>query len=294
MQVDVEKLPKSTIKLTVTVPFAKVDEAFLEVKKAFCEQIEVPGFRKGHAPKEIAEAKIDEGKLNGEVINQLLPKSYSAAISEHHIHAISSPKIFLKQFEKGKDFIFEAEVATLPEVRIGDYRRRLEARGGRLDEGNGAKKVIYGPDGKAIGGGEEEEGAKIEKLFEALLESSEVEISPILVEQEVDRMMARLVDQLNGLGLTVERYLASQGKTGDALRKEYFDKSEKDLKLEFVLGRLIADEKISVSDQEVSDFIKAAPDEKTRLELEVEAKKRYIRAMLAKQKLIRKLIGEIE
>lgn len=288
MQINIEKLPKSTIKLTVTIPSSKVDEVFLEVKKAFCEQIEVPGFRKGNAPNELAEAKIDEGKLNGEVINQILPKSYSAAISEHHIQAISSPKIFLKQFEKGKDFIFEAEVATLPEVKINDLRLKIKEKVGQVS------KVVYGPDGKPTDGkeGKEEEEVKIEKLFEALLESSEVEVSPILVDQEVDRMMARLVDQLNGLGLTVERYLASQGRTKDALRKEYFDKSEKDLKLEFILGKLISDEKIDVSDQEISDFIKAAPDEKARRELEKEEKKRYIKAVLAKQKLIRNLLEE--
>jgi len=210
MQVNVEKLPKSTLKITVTVTSDKVLEEFNHVLDHFVDEAELPGFRKGNAPKKLVEEKIDQGKLNGEVINHILPESFRSAVSEHHIYAISSPKIMIKQFEKGKDFIYEAEVATIPEVKIGDYKNKVKEVLSKIK-----KTEILGADGKPISAkeGEKETGDdRVEVALKALNECSEVDLSPVLVNEEVERMLSRFLDQLGRLGLTIDRYLSSIGK----------------------------------------------------------------------------------
>lgn len=271
MQVNVEKLPKSTLKLTITVPSDKILEEFNHVINHFVDEAEIPGFRKGNAPKAMVEEKIDQGKLNGEVINHILPESFRSAVSEHHIYAISSPKIMIKQLEKGKDFIYEAEVATIPEVKIGDYKNKVKEALSNVTK--------------------ETEKDKVGVALKALNDCSEVDLSPVLVNEEIERMLSRFLDQLGHLGLTVDRYLTSIGKKPEDLRNDYATEAEKNLKLEFILSKLIIEEKIEVTDEEIKKAIEATPDEKTRIELEKPEQKAYIRAVLAKQKMIDRLLN---
>jgi len=288
MQVNVEKLPKSTLKITVTVTSDKVLEEFNHVLDHFVDEAELPGFRKGNAPKKLVEEKIDQGKLNGEVINHILPESFRSEVSEHHIYAISSPKIMIKQFEKGKDFIYEAEVATIPEVKIGDYKNKVKEVLSKIK-----KTEILGADGKPISAkeGEKETGDdRVEVALKALNECSEVDLSPVLVNEEVERMLSRFLDQLGRLGLTIDRYLSSIGKKPEDLRAEYSEEAERNLRLEFILGKLITEEKVEVTEEEIKKAIEATPDEKTREELEKPEQKAYIKSVLAKQKVIDKLI----
>src|SRR4030043_1420618 len=138
MQTKIEKLPKSVIKLTVTVESAKVKDTYEEVLEEKVKTAKVEGFREGKAPKKLVEEKIGVSNLYGDVINKLLQTYYSQALKENHIAALSNPKVEIKEFDLEKDFEFTAELATKPEVKVGNYKKALKAV---YDEKNEAVKA---------------------------------------------------------------------------------------------------------------------------------------------------------
>lgn len=293
METKIEKLPKSTYKITITIPKETVNQTRERIIEEAVKTAKVEGFREGKAPKEIVEKRLDEKNIRGEIINRLLPDAYSQAVKEHHVNPITQPKLKIEKFELNQDLVFEAAVVEKPEVKIGDYKKELlklkDARAG---------KIIYDASGKPIksSSGKDEQAKKIndEDILRALLDISEVEISDILIENEVTNMLSRLLDQTARLGLTVEEYLTSTNKTPQMLREEYKKAAAHNLKAEFLLSELIKKENIDASEEEIKETIRATPDEKTRKELEKEENKWYIESIIRKRKLIQKFLDILE
>jgi trigger factor len=80
MKVAIQRLPKNTVKLTITVEADKVKESYNKIFSEIAENIEVDGFRKGKAPADLVEEKIDHNKLNSKVISDLINTYYPQAI----------------------------------------------------------------------------------------------------------------------------------------------------------------------------------------------------------------------
>lgn len=108
--------------LKVTVPAEKVDKALDQAFKKVVKQINVPGFRKGKAPRPIFEQRFGVEALYQDAVDILLPEAYGEAIDETGINPVAQPEINVTQIEKGKDFEFEATVTVEPEVQLGDYK----------------------------------------------------------------------------------------------------------------------------------------------------------------------------
>lgn len=122
MSVKVENLEHNMAKLTVTVDAARFTDA---LKKAYNRQkksISVPGFRKGKVPQQIIEKMYGPSVFYEDGADILLNEEYPRAYEESGLDIVSQPKIDLVQVEKGKDFIFTAEVAVKPEVKLGKYK----------------------------------------------------------------------------------------------------------------------------------------------------------------------------
>ncbi len=123
MSVKTEKLEeKNMIKLTVEVPAEDFNEA---IKKAYNQnkgRFNVPGFRKGKAPLQIIEKMYGAGLFYEDAANTCINDSYPKAVDESGEDIVSSPKIEVEQMEKGKSFIYTAEVAVKPEVTLGEYK----------------------------------------------------------------------------------------------------------------------------------------------------------------------------
>jgi len=105
---------------------------------------------------------------------------------------------------------------------------------------------------------------KFEEIMQAVIGSATVKIPKVLIEQEVDRLLSQTLDEIKRLGLTLDQYLASTGKTPEQLRVEYAQKSENDIKLEFVLQKISEAEKITVEEKEVDEAIQKAKDPKEK------------------------------
>ena len=122
MSLQVEKLEKNMAKLTIEVSAEEFEKA---IQAAYLKQrknISVPGFRKGKVPRQMIEKMYGVGIFYEDAANSLIPDAYAKAYDESELEIVSQPSIDVVQIEKGKPFIFTAEVATKPEVTLGEYK----------------------------------------------------------------------------------------------------------------------------------------------------------------------------
>ena len=122
MSLQVEKLEKNMAKLTIEVPAAEFDKAIKTVYNKQKGHFNVPGFRKGKVPYNMVEKMYGAAIFYEEAANELIPGAYAKAYEECGLDIVSQPEIDVVQIEKGKDFIFTAEVAVKPEVTLGEYK----------------------------------------------------------------------------------------------------------------------------------------------------------------------------
>lgn len=122
MSVKVETLEKNMAKLTIEVPAAEVESAMQAVYLRKKNRIDVPGFRKGKAPRHMVEKLYGRGIFLEDAVNDVMPSAYEKAAKESGLEIVSRPEIGFEQVEPGKDLIFTAEVAVKPEVTLGEYK----------------------------------------------------------------------------------------------------------------------------------------------------------------------------
>lgn len=122
MSLQVEKLEKSMAKLTIEVSAEEFEKAVDTVYKRQRNRIQIPGFRKGKAPRKMIENMYGAGIFYEDAANAIIPDAYEKAYEECGEEITSSPEIDVVQIESGKPFIFTAVVALKPEVKLGDYK----------------------------------------------------------------------------------------------------------------------------------------------------------------------------
>ena len=122
MSVAVEKLEKNMAKLTIEVSAEELEKAIQGAYQKQKNRINIPGFRKGKAPRKMIEKMYGVGVFYEDAANALIPEAYSKALDECEETIVSQPSIAVTQLESGKPFIFTAEVALKPEVTLGEYK----------------------------------------------------------------------------------------------------------------------------------------------------------------------------
>ena len=122
MSLQVEKLEKNMAKLTIEVPASDLEKALQSAYMKQKNKISLPGFRKGKVPRQMIEKMYGAEIFYDDAANELIPKAYSEAYEECELDIVSRPEIDVVQIEKGKPFIFTAEVAIKPEVTLGEYK----------------------------------------------------------------------------------------------------------------------------------------------------------------------------
>lgn len=122
MSVKVETLEKNMAKLTVEVPAADVEKAMQGVYLRTKNRFNIPGFRKGKAPRKMIEQMYGKGIFLEDAVNDLLPESYENAAKESGLEIVSQPELDFDQVEPDKDLIYTATVAVKPEVTLGQYK----------------------------------------------------------------------------------------------------------------------------------------------------------------------------
>jgi len=122
MSLQVEKLEKNMAKLTIEVSAEELEKAIETAYQKNKNKISVPGFRKGKVPRKMIENMYGKEIFYEDAANELIPDAYEKALEECEEEIVSSPKIEVVTIEAGKPFVFTAEVALKPEVKLGKYK----------------------------------------------------------------------------------------------------------------------------------------------------------------------------
>ena len=120
-----KKLPKGTFEITVKMPWAMIEK---ETEKAFqtlAEMLEVEGYRKGKAPKELAKKQIKKEAIYQQIIRTLFPDIYAEIIKKEELKPVISPRVDLKQAKENEDWELVFTLAEKPSVKLGDYIKVL-------------------------------------------------------------------------------------------------------------------------------------------------------------------------
>ncbi|HUW21776.1 MAG TPA: trigger factor [Candidatus Bathyarchaeia archaeon] len=279
-QSKVERLKNGNVEITITIPWDAVAESYNITLGQFTKDAKIKGFRPGKAPEKLVEKTIGKSKIYQEMIKNLLTDVYLEAIKTHKLSPVVNPKFNLIDSKEGQDWTLKAIVAELPPVELKDYKE--EIRKTLAPE----KIWVPGKDPNVDKKEGQPDDKKLSRIFSILIKTVNISLPEILLEQEITRMLSRLIDQTARLGITVEQYLASIGKTLEQLKGEYRTQAEESLKLELILSEIANRENIQVSDQEVDEMIKATGNEKIQKNFQTATEKAYIRQILRKRKAI--------
>lgn len=259
MKHELKRLENNSFELLLTLPWEEVKKSYAQIFEEVVKNAEVDGFRKGKAPKDLVEKKVDKNKLYEEVIKTLLPKAYSEAVQKENLKPVVNPQIETVEIAQNKDWVFKAKACEMPQVDLKDYKKTISDVN--------AKEKIWVPGKDETKPESEDKDKHFAHNMELLLQTATVHLSDILVENELSRLLSELLDEIKRLGLTLDQYLASSGKTQEQLRSEYREKAVQTLKLEFLLEKIAEEEKITVNDADIDKAINDAKDEKMKAAL---------------------------
>ncbi|MDH7476559.1 MAG: trigger factor [Microgenomates group bacterium] len=256
----IKKLPKNSYEIIVDI---SADEIEKEYQKAFAKlqkELVVEGFRPGKAPKKIAEKHIAKEKIFQELINTLIPRLYQEIINKEGLKPIISPKINLIKAKENEPWQLSIKIAEKPTISLGDYKKAIKEF-----KTSSKKAKIWVP-------GQKEEKPDLEKdnsqllngILTKLLKTVKCEIADMIIEAELEQRLAKLLDEIQKIGLTVDAYLKSKNLTLDQLKNLYKKEIEDTYKLEFILSEIADQEKIEVKKEEIEKLFEHIKDEKER------------------------------
>ena len=373
---------KNAVKFTMEFSAEEFEQAQIKVYQDAKNQIEIPGFRKGKAPRSIIEKHYGEGVFFEDAIDALFRQSYGTALDELDLEVIDTPAAEFSKIAKGEGFTVTITVDCFPIVEVKDYKgveiekieqkvsdedvenelKAVQKRNARqvlverpaqegdtllfdysgfvgdeqFEGGTAERQELQLGSGMFIPGFEEqligvtpgekkdvvvtfpeeyhaEDLAGKEAVFHCLvheikeeqlpelddefakdvseydtleelnkanrerlenyaklsaenqmkdaavgkvIDANEVEIPASMVEDEIDRMIGELNQQLRYQGITVDQYLQFTGKTTGEFRDEIKPEAEKAVKTRIILMGIVEAEKIEVSADEMDEEIK--------------------------------------
>lgn len=235
---------QNPVVMTVTVPWTDVQAAYDKRLDEIATEVELPGFRKGNAPRNMVEEKVGKKSIYSDVIERVVPPAYQKEATNRALKPMIAPRLKPISLEENKDWQFEISVVQKPEVSLGDYEKTLAEK---LAAG---KIVVPGkpePASPSLGGQTKEEKMRI--AFDTLLEKAQIELPELLVEEEVNARLTQLVDQLQAIGMTVEQYMKTKNLDTAKLRAEYDKTAREMLKLNLALDKIASDQNFTEKDR---------------------------------------------
>lgn len=120
MKTSLERIQKNEVALEIEVDADQLEKALQIAYRKTVSKVNVPGFRKGKAPRAVLEAFVGRDALITEALEEVVPEAYEAAVLETEIEPVADPRIEVVQAEDGKPLVFKAIVVVKPEVVLGD------------------------------------------------------------------------------------------------------------------------------------------------------------------------------
>lgn len=208
----IKRLENGNIEITLSVPWADIEAGYQTALDQAVANYEMDGFRKGHAPKELVEPKLDKNSLYTNSLQQLLPAIYSQAITDQKIKPLVNPHIHLDKAETGQDWQVTFTTCEVPLVALpADYLEQVKQVKPKTPE------------------------SKLSDVVAFLKSIVTFVVPDLIVEEEANHRLSALVDNVTQLGFTIESYLQSKKLTSEELKAQVANQSRYDLEVEFIL-----------------------------------------------------------
>lgn len=215
----VNRLENGNIEIILILPWPDIQKAYQSASDEAVLEAQLPGFRKGKAPRHLVEPKLDKTHLYSHAVEHLLPPAYAAAVKVHSLKPILNPKITIRQATPNLDWTFTALVCEAPAVTL-------------------PSPLKPPPDPKN------------------LADYISVKVPDLLVEEEANHRLSALAENLSQLGLTVEKYLTTKKISREDLLASTSQTARADLANEFIL-ETIRTSQVLPDRKSTLDFIKS-------------------------------------
>lgn len=229
-----KRVDNGGIEIIFTIPASLIKSTKETVLKEFAKTAVIAGFRKGKAPIVKVEAVIKDEELTEHILSHLLPNAFVLAVEEHKFNPAIYPKYDAVKITSSKN------VADDTEWQIKAVTCELE-------------KFILPKDYK-------------KNNIKLLIEKVNLKLPKMLIDEEVNARLSQVLERIEKLGLTLEGYLKSVGKTPDGLRAEYEVQAKEAISMELILNEVAKWEKIEVSEKEIDEFIKTTGEDLEKIE----------------------------
>lgn len=236
---NIARTDDGTVQVNFFVPKEEIEKAQDKALAELVKNVTISGFRKGKAPIEKAKEKIDPSQLLEKTLGSILPELYAKALKDNKVVPIIYPKFEI--MKQGDVWEIQATTAELPIVDLPDY-----------------KDIIAGAIRAASLKKEPTKQEKEEIVIKTLLESIKVKVPKVIIDDEVNRRLSELLARTEKLGLKLEQYLASIGKTESTLREEYEKQVVDGVSLELVLNKIADSEKVEADEKDVDAALTAS------------------------------------
>jgi FKBP-type peptidyl-prolyl cis-trans isomerase (trigger factor) len=272
------KTDDGTININFSFPYEVIKLKREHVIAEEAKELTLPGFRKGMAPPEKVANSIDKETLIQKTLSHLLPDALSEVIKTENLVLALYPKFELISANENEIWQVRAISCELPSLDLGEYKKAIEEEVKNIKSENG----------------KDNNDQKETVVLQQIIKTSTYKIPKLLIEEDVNQRLANLLDRVERLGLNLEGYLASVGKTPEVLRKEYEIQSEESLVLEIALNKIADQDKIEVTEAQVEEAIKvSSTDPKLAEELKKPEKRKLLASILRRQETLKKLVSSI-
>jgi len=284
----VNKLPKNTYEIFADIPKDVIEKEYEEAFSRLQKTLIVEGFRQGKAPKTIAQKHIHKESVYQELMKTILPKIYEEIIKKEGLKPIISPKVELVKAKENEDWQIKFSLAEKPSIKLADYKELSKKL--KTDK---KKEAIWvpgkndkQPDAKEI---EQNKQKLLNDLLDGLIKQSKVEISDLVIETELNQRLAKLVDDIQKIGLSTESYLKSKNTSMEDLKKRYAQEITDTFAIEFILNEIADKENIVVNNTDLEKLFSNISNEAERKAVQSNAY--FYATILKKQKTLDFLLG---
>lgn len=128
MNVTTEKIENHKVVLTIEVPAEELDKGIKAACKSLANRVNIPGFRKGKAPRRILEMNIGKEAILDEAFDRVAQKAFDEALKQENLDPVDRPQVDIVTLEEGKNVVFKATITPVPEVTLGEYKELKVAK----------------------------------------------------------------------------------------------------------------------------------------------------------------------
>lgn len=122
METKIERLEENQVKLDITIPAKEAVQYYNDAAKRMAQYVNIPGFRKGKAPRNIIEQSVGEERIKHEALESALPRIFSETIRENSFDVVTQPYVESYDYKVGEDLKIVAKIELKPEVTLGEYK----------------------------------------------------------------------------------------------------------------------------------------------------------------------------